>query len=313
MRKILGMIAGLCVMAGCQASADYTPNPSEETVLQVSDFTDRTVSFQQTPSRIAVLGNGELEMVYALGEEVVGRPTSKDPAIVTEAEDVSQVGTSHEVDLERLTYVQPDLVMANAPMNEKDIPVIEGLGAEVLLTSANGIEDIQDQLALLGEVLQKEENAQILIEEIDQKIADLQNSEPEEKPKVLLVYGAPGSNMAALPNSLAGDILEKAGGENVAAQFESLETFPQYAQLNSERIVEADPDYIFFMAHGDPASAQEGFIKEMEQHSAWSELSAVKHDHLSILPSELFGTNPGTRIIDSLDYMRAELEEAMSE
>lgn len=304
---------GVFLLSGCQARADVPTDSKANSAYEVSDFADRTVAFGDLPERIAVLGNGELDMIYALDAEVVGRPTSKDPAVVAEAEDVEQVGTSHEVDLERLTYVQPDLVLANAPMNEKDVPLIEGLGAEVLLTSANAIEDIQEQLAIFGEVLQKQDKAQSYIQTIEDKVEELQASEPNDQPNVLLVYGAPGTNMAALPNSLAGDILEKAGGINVAASFEQLESFPQYAQLNSERIIEADPDYIFFMAHGDPESAQDGFIKEMEQHAAWSELSAVKQENLSILPSDLFGTNPGTRVTEALDYMRAELEEAMTE
>ncbi|MEY8749491.1 ABC transporter substrate-binding protein [Alkalicoccobacillus gibsonii] len=306
------LLLGLCLLSlvGCQARTEAAPTNTNEPFLEVQDFIDRTVTLDKQVERVAVLGNGELDLIYALGDEVVGRPTSKEPAVVKEAEDVPQVGTSHEVDLERLTVVQPDLVFANAPMNEKDIPVIEGIGAEVLLTSANNIQEIQDQIELFGKVLDNQERADELIQVINEKLDRLAQDKLTKTPNVLLVYGAPGSNMAALPNSLAGDILEKAGGKNVAASFEQLESFPQYAQLNSERVIEANPDVIFFMAHGDPESAEEGFIKEMEQHAAWSQLTAVKEGRLNILPSELFGTNPGTRITESLDYMRSELEEA---
>lgn len=73
--------------------------------------------------------------------------------------------------------------------------------------------------------------------------------------------------------------------------------------------MEANPDRILFMAHGDPANVQDGFIKEMEQHAGWSQLPAVKEGKLEILPANLFGTNPGTNITEALDYMRALLEE----
>ncbi len=64
--------------------------------------------------------------------------------------------------------------------------------------------------------------------------------------KALLIYGAPGSNLVALPNSLAGDLLEAAGGINIAAEFEQLQDYPQYAALSPERVIQANPAIVFF-------------------------------------------------------------------
>ncbi|MFP7285907.1 ABC transporter substrate-binding protein [Shouchella clausii] len=311
MNKKACAFAVFLLLAGCQGASSETENkePSKEGAYSVTDFAERTVSFEHPPERVAVLGNGELDIVYALGKEVVGRPTSAEPAVVAEAEEAAQVGSSHEIDMERLTFANPDLVLGSFPMNEKDVPAIEGMGANVLLTSANSVSEIEQQIELIGQALQEQEEAEKWIATIKEKKQELSANPLHKKEKVLLVYGAPGSNLAALPNSLAGDILDIAGGENVASSFEQLDDFPQYAALSPERIMEANPHRILFMAHGDPTNVQDGFIKEMEQHAGWSQLPAVKEGKIEILPADLFGTNPGTNITEALDYMRALLEE----
>lgn len=66
----------------------------------------------------------------------------------------------------------------------------------------------------------------------------------------MLVYGAPGTYLAALPSSLSGDLLEAACGKNIAADFPQEEKYPQYAGLSSEKIVERNPEVIMLITHG---------------------------------------------------------------
>nr|WP_245746228.1 ABC transporter substrate-binding protein [Evansella caseinilytica] len=276
----------------------------------IHDFAGRQIDLPTAPTNIVALSNGDVDIIYALGGEVVGRPTSSSEIHVDAANEVEQIGTVHEIDLEKMTYVKPDVVLGNNPMSTKDIPIIESLGAQMVLTSANSIQEIKEQIQLYGQLLQKEEAAAALIIAIDEKLAGLEKQRAGRTPKVLLVYGAPGTYMAALPTSLSGDILEKAGGINIAADFPGLENYPQYAQLNGERIIEADPEYILLITHGNSESVKEGFIKEMKQNGAWNNLDAVINDRIEILPSDLFGSNPGTRVTEALDFLHDLLETA---
>ena len=43
---------------------------------------------------------------------------------------MTQIGSTHEIDLEQLTLAQPDVVLGHAQMNLKDIGTIEGLNKE---------------------------------------------------------------------------------------------------------------------------------------------------------------------------------------
>ncbi len=290
------------------ASVSATSGTTSGAAIQVTDFSKRTLAFQKVPQHIIALSNGDLDIIYALGGSAVGRPNSNGPAVVPAAENVQQIGSTHEVDLEKITMLKPDVVLGNYPMNEKDIPAIEGVGSQLLLTGANSVHDIQSQITLFGQLLQKQAQAVKLNQQIDQKVTKLQKETASaSKPKVLLVYGAPATYMAALPNSLSGNILEAAGGSNIAADFPGLQNFPQYAQLNTERIIQADPDYIFIMTHGNTEDVKAAFIKEMQENAAWNGIRAVKNNQVEVLPSDLFGTNPGTRVTKALDLMHQKL------
>lgn len=308
----LGMTIGLTfLLFGCSQSDQVqstTENQlSSETEITITDFSGQTLNFASPPERIVALGNGETDIIYALGSEVVGRPTGE--AVVKEAESALEIGSTHSVDLEKITSVQPDVVLGNEQMNQKDVQQINVIGAEMILTSANSVEDIKKQIELFGTLLKKKEIADKIIATIDKKIVEYSDNKTAEKVRVLLIYGAPGTNMAALPNSLSGNILELAGGQNIASQFPSLEQYPQYAQLNTERIIEANPQLILLMSHGNPEEVKNSFLRDMKKNAGWSELDAVKNNQFHILPSDLFGTNPGTRVTDALDYMNELLKD----
>ena len=276
---------------------------SGESPISITDFSDRSITFDNEPTNIIALGNGEIDIIYALGGEVIGRPITNGPPPLKDVENITEVGSAHGIDLEIVTSLKPDVVLGNDPMNLNDIPSIENIGAQMILTRANSIEDVKKQIQLFGEMLKKEEKSKEIIQTIDEKITALKANEQQEKKRVLLVYGAPGSNMIALPNSLSGDILELAGGINIASDYPKLDAYPQYAQLNAEQIVESEPQMILFMGHGSPEAVRDSFIKEMKKNAGWNKLDAVKNERFEILPPDLFGTNPGTRVIEALDYL----------
>ncbi|CAH1200527.1 Vitamin B12-binding protein [Paenibacillus plantiphilus] len=299
----------LLAAAGCdggsmQVSLDARPG---DAVLTVTDFAGRQVAFREWPNNIIALTNGETDIIYALGGQLVGRPSSSTPLADSSAEQVTQIGSIHEVDLEQITLLRPDVVLGSDPMNTKDIPVLEGIGSKVILTSANSVDEIKRQITLFGQLLRKEERAAAINKQIEAEVMEYSKLAVADKPRALLIYGAPGTFMAALPNSLSGNILELAGGFNIAADYPRLQSYPQYAQMNTERIVEANPQAVFIMTHGKPEEVKQSFVKEMQTNPAWNNIDAVKQNKVEVLPSDLFGTNPGTRIVDALAFMHDKL------
>lgn len=305
---------GLCLTAfslllsGCGNTAQPGAPLAGAEQRIITDFAGRDVVLPDAPpQRIVTLGNGETDIVYALGGEAVGRPESETPLRFDAAMKAEVIGTAHEVDLERIAMLRPDVVLGNEPMNAKDIPMLEGIGAKVILSSANSIEEIKRQIELIGQVLQQTEQADELIANIEAKQAAIAASGDGARPRTLLVYGAPGTFMAALPTSLGGDILQAAGGYNIASDYPRLQSYPRYAQLNAERVVESDPEAIFIMTHGSEEEVAKSFLTEMRRNSAWNNVAAVRTGKVEVLPAELFGTNPGTRVMEALELLQEKL------
>lgn len=311
--QLYRFVALFIVVLSLVACSNEQANQAKETTkseegdrIEITDFSDRKIVFERAPENIVTLGSGETEIIYALGHEVVGRPSGK---TIAEAEKELEVGSTHSIDLEKIISLEPDVVLGNEPMNRKDIQAIENIDAQLVLTSANSVADIKKQITLFGDMLHKQEKANDLLHTIDNTIAKLQKNTTENKRKVVMIYGAPGTNLVALPNSLGGDILELVGGLNIAHDYPRLEEYPQYAPLNTERIIEANPQLILLMTHGNPKEVEASFMKEISQAAGWDNLEAVKKNRVITLPSDLFGTNPGTKVVEALEYLHDVLQD----
>ncbi|MFC5531589.1 ABC transporter substrate-binding protein [Cohnella yongneupensis] len=284
---------------------------SSSTVAITSTLTVNTstgpFTLKAKPKRIATLSSSDTEIIYALGGTVVGRPTALGPVLPAEAANVPEIGSTHGILFENLAATKPELVIAS-PALATQKATIEKLGAQVLFNSHNTFTEIQASIQLYGRVLGQEAKAAQLIKFMDASVASL--VKPKVAPKALIVYGAPGSFVVALPTSYPGNFLELAGGTNVASNFPKMDTMPQYAELSLERIVAANPDIILFIAHGDAAEVKSSFKKEFETNDAWKNLTAVKNDNFEVLPSELFTVNPGIRAPQAIEAMNKLLLQA---
>lgn len=278
--------------------------------ITVTDLQGNTVELEKAPERIVSLVAGDLNTLYDLGETAVGRPVIRGE-MREEIEEIPEVGTSNDVNIEKVASLSPDVVIVHPQLNKDAIPALEELGIAIVQMGANSVDEVKESIDILGKIVQKEEQAAELIEEIDAKANG--EEQDEEALRTLIIFGSAGNWMVALPDSLSGNMLNAVGGYNIAEDYEKLERFPQYAQLDMEKIIEADPEVIFFITAGPYEETVAAFTEEMEQNPAWGNIQAVKEDHFISLPNDLFGANPGSRIIDSLDYLHDELESIAKE
>lgn len=315
------MLASVIIFTGCQKEdndikekgntqtqhAQDNKNVNEGTdegQITVTDLEGNTVQLSQSPERIIALSAGDLETIAALDGKVVGRPIIRGD--IPEAfQDIPEIGTSKEINMEKIVSLNPDLIIVHPELNANEIPALEEMGIDLLRTGADNIKEIQTSIEMFGKVLQKEEEAQSLINEIDEKVNALKT---DHQLRTLLVFGVPGTLMVALPDTLSGSMLEAVGGYNVAKDFPELDDYRGYAQLETEKILEADPEAIFLVTPGPPEQAMESLIEEIEKNPAWQSISAVKNDHIVQLPNALFGANPGIKVTQSLDYLHQEIK-----
>lgn len=276
----------------------------------IIDHAGREVTFEKYPERIATVIPGDMELIYSLGGEVIGRPQISSGIFrPAEVESVEEIGFPLEINFEKLVSLQADLFIGHARLNFDDVATLESLGIDVILTKGDSLEDITSLIDMYGKILNRTSESESLLTTIEDRINEITASNNRETPlRTLVLFGTRDETMAALPQSLAGNLFDIAGAENIARDFPKLDLYPTYAQITHERILEANPDAIYFMAHGDAEEALQQFQSEMATNPIWNHLDAVKSDNLIILPQELFGTNPGPRIVDALEFLKESID-----
>src|SRR5699024_451431 len=267
MKKTIFIVMTLVVLllAACSNSstasngsdkADKAEATKETTKKELVDASGEKINLDSNPKSFATLSSGEMDILLKLGANVTGRPTSEHAPKA--AKDAEEIGNPHQPNFEKLAEVNPD-VLVTATSFKQHAKNVEEQGTDILYTKSDSVKDIQTTITNLGAVVGKKDKAKTINETIDDKVKEVESHKQADSVKTLLVYGAPGTFLAALPNSLSGDILEKAGGENIAKDFEKADKFPQYANLSPEKIIAQNPEAVMLITHGDPEAVKDSF------------------------------------------------------
>ncbi|KOS68993.1 hypothetical protein AEA09_10855 [Lysinibacillus contaminans] len=289
-----------------QVEIEQKEQAKVETVgaLTLVDDLGNKIEFEATPGSVATLNPGMMDILLELGANVTGRPTITSD-MDAEVEAIQEIGNPHEPSFEQIAALNAEMLIV-PPSFQRFAATVEATGTKIIYSNMNSVDDIKTTIEKYGVLFNNTATAEKLVAQIDSKIAE---SATESTLDALIVYGAPGTYLAALENSLYGDILNKAGGKNIAADLPATDKYPTYANLSVEKIVERNPKVIMLITHANPASVKEGFEKQMKENAAWKNLDAVKNNQIIILPADLFD-NPGTQVVEAIDYMRGVLKTA---
>ena len=260
------------------------------------DDAGREVEVTEEPESIVSYGPGITEILFALGlrDRVVGVDTFSD--YPEEATLKTRVGDAWTPSIETVVGLDPDLILTveSVQLNSD----LEALGYTYLILSPIDFNGIIDNIRQVGQVTGKTTEGEQLASEMEQVVADItEQVEDADRPTVCFIIDATTLNMPwiAGPGSFIDDIINLAGGENIAASAAS-----EWAQLSIEEIVDAEPDIIVVqtMAGGIPTVTAE----ELEEHIIWQQLDAVSQGYIYFIDGDLI-SRPGPRIVQGLEEM----------
>lgn len=242
--------------------------------VTVTDSYGEQVTLETEPERIVSVAPAITEMVYALDAEdkLVGRTDYCDyPEAVSEIE---SVGAIIPPDIEKIMSLEPDLVITSTHFDEENAEKLRQIGIPVIeLFEEFNVDGVYDMLETLGVVLNKQEVADDIVEDMKTTIAEVQKRVAGlEEPTVYYVvgYGEYG-DFSAPENTFVGQLIKLAGGKDIVPASDSW-------SYSLEALLEADPD-IIIVRKGD----KEGFMTT----PGYNQLTAVKENHVYEIDNNL--------------------------
>lgn len=264
--------------------------------LTITDDLGRKVTLKAEPARLISVSPSHTEILFALGlgERVVG--VTKYCNYPAEAQSREIIGGFSDPNLEKIVAMKPDLVLATTDKHQNLIQGLDNAGVPVLAFSPNNIDEILKTIMLIGQATGSVGQAEVLTaslkERTDAVIAKVKNIPEDKRPRVYYeLYYAP--LMSVGPGSLMGELIEKAGGKNVAGDAKEV-----YPQLSEELIISRNPQVMLnTYTHGIQSV---NTIEQIAHRQGWEDLSFIKSGRIYTLNADLTDRS-GPRVAEALE------------
>lgn len=285
------------LLTGC-ASQPAAPEADSSAATFVDDL-GRTVTVKN-PQRVACLLGSFAQVWQLAGGQVIATADDawEDFGLELPEDAVNLGGTKH-LSLELLLAAQPDFILAstNTRQNVEFRETLEATGIPVAYFDVFDFEDYLRLLKICTDITgcgdRYETYGTAVQQEIQQVIEKSRlRLQTREAPKVLFLRAS--ASAVHVKNSegvILGSMLKNLGCINIADSDATL-----LENLSIERILEADPDFIFVVQQGDDGEGTREYVRQfLQEHPAWAQLTAVKNDNVHFLEKALFGLKPNHR------------------
>jgi len=248
--------------------------------------TDLTVH----PERILSLSPSSTEILFAVGagSKVVGvtdycnYPPELDARI--EADEIARVGGYWDPSVETIVALKPDLVLV-------------WLGLNVLTLGPHSMNDVLDNILLVGRATGNAAEANNLVENLRQRIDTIvtKSKVGSRIPKVYFeVWNDP--YMSVSSGTWIGNLINLAGGTNIFG-----EAVSEWPIIRPEKIIQRNPDIIVFPVIPDVPRFW-GSFEAVKKRSGWKNVNAVRNGSLYEVPRD-YVSRPGPRLVEALEML----------
>ncbi|MFI0464058.1 ABC transporter substrate-binding protein [Saccharopolyspora sp. 5N102] len=275
-RRLLAVITAVLALGTAAACGTSTPeqSPAPQGTERIVTHAKGQTKITGTPQRVVVLDTGELDAVLALGIKPIGTvlPDANktlQPYLAEKAGDIEIVGTIGSPNLEKITALQPDLILSSKVRDDQNYEALSRIAPTVFAETVG--KTWKQNFLLDAEALGKKDEAQRILDAYQQRAADIgkQVGDPAAR-KVSMLRFIPGDIRLYGKGSFIGSILADAGfGRPDNQQIEQTHT-----KISREQISQADGDQLFYAAYGESAEQQMTGVVDSVQ---WTTLNAVKN------------------------------------
>ena len=276
--------------------------------IETCDQTGKQIkeTFKEKPKAVITTNQPptELLLTLGLGDCMVGT-SFKDNEILPnlkEAYDKIPVLSKEYPSKEVVLDKHPDFIFGwSSVFSDKNLGSVETWnekGVNTLIQTNSGsikdktLDNVYKDISNVGKIFDIEDKANKLIDSMKNTVSDIEkkvNESGKEKPKVLIIEGENNEYFAYGKNSLAGNLVEKAGGVNIV---------DKGCNVSREVIIDKNPDAIILIHYDMQKSELQG-VSALKDDAALKNVNAIKNNKIIYTPlTETYAG--GIRSIDGI-------------
>lgn len=287
MKKSLGMVAalsGLLFLGACGGAVEESKSTGEkngDTVTVKHELGETDVS--KEPKKVVALELSFVDALEGLGMQPVGiaDDNKKDmiEKLVDGKVDYTSVGTRQQPNLEVISSLQPDLIIADVQRHKAIYKELQQIAPTIELKSRESTyEENIESFETISKAVGKEDIANKRLQEHEQTIQELRDTLKEEAGQTVLPAVVRDTSFQAhTSSSYDGEFLEKLGLKN------AVESEEAYAEMNLEQLSDINPG-ILILANNEGKLITD----EWKNNPLWKDLDAVKNDKVFVVDRDLW-------------------------
>lgn len=248
--------------------------------ITIVDDAGRLVTIARKPERVVCAAPSTTKFLQYLGlEDKIVAVTNWDDF---EAE---RIGDLFPLNLEKILSLNPDIVLTFGGFQLPEVPKLEQQGLTAVVLNANTIQQILNDLVLVGTIMGVPEKAKKLASDLQEyflTVAKKAYNVPfDRRVKVVYLMDIPGPDVREVwtcgQGSYLNELITLAGGANIAAAF----TGPNgFLPISLEYIISENPD-VLIVANYTPG-AEEQIKEKISNHPILKSLKAVKNKRIYV-------------------------------
>ena len=167
---------------------------------------------------------------------------------------------------------------------------------ELYSMDPHNLKEIIQSVTKLGKILQKEEKALEIVNSLQKRIRNIQNSKNKKIPRVLAIEWIEPFFTAGhwIPG-----MIELAGGINLISK-----TGEHSRRMDIDEVLNSNPDIIILMPCGfDTDRTISEYNSILKNNHAWNSLNAVKNNQIFAVDANSFFSKPSIRTIEGLEIL----------
>ena len=287
------------LLVGCSAEETTNVEKQEEVVDEVKEYTvtddaGNEVAFKEVPETIVSLQPSNTEILFALGvgDKIVG--ATEYDTYPAEALEIERVSDSVAFNAERITELNPDVVIAYTIGQEEALQLLEEAGLKVfVIESATSFEDVYGDIEQLATVMGVEEKGQEIISSIQTTIQEVQEKvETAASLKKVYYEISPSPDIYTTGSkTFQQEILAAASVDNVFSDQEG------WISVSEEDVIAKNPEIIL-----TTSNYIEDATGEIKSRAGWDKIRAVQSDSVFLVDGDVI-SRPGPRVGEAVELV----------